>query len=169
MPQLVVIVGNPRPGSRTRRLAEEVARQVGALTGEEPAGEPAVIDLADHAGELLDWSSPSIGALVEQAAAADALVVASPTFKGTYTGLLKAFLDRFASGQLAARPAIAVMTGGNAGHALAVEHALRPLLTEIGASTPAAGLYVTEPELEDPSVPVKAWLDRWGTALARAL
>jgi FMN reductase len=166
VPNLTVIVGNPKPGSRTRRLAEEVARQVGELV---PPAEVSVIELADVAGELFDWQSPAVAALVDRVLAADGLVVASPTFKATYTGLLKAFLDRFGADQLAAKPTVPVMTGGNAGHSLAVEHTLRPLLVEIGASTPTRGLYVTEAEIEDPAVPVKAWLDVWGPALARAL
>jgi FMN reductase len=164
--KLTVVVGNPKPASRTRRLAEEVADQVGARTG---VDDRAVIDLADHTGGLFDWSSPVIAGLVEQVAGADLVIVASPTFKGTYTGLLKVFLDRFGAGQLAGTPAIPVMSGASPTHALAVEHALRPLLVEIGASTPTKGLYVTEAEIEVPGVPVAAWLDGWGDVLARAL
>jgi FMN reductase len=164
--KLSVVVGNPKAGSRTRRLAEEVARQVGELA---PPSEVTVIELADVAGELFDWSSATVKELVDQVLAADGLIVASPTFKATFTGLLKAFLDRFGADELAAKPTVPVMTGGNAGHALAVEHTLRPLLVEIGASTPTRGLYVTEAEIEDPAVPVRAWLDVWGGALAKAL
>jgi FMN reductase len=183
VPQITIVVGNPRAGSRTRRLAEEVARQIAELAGQigkltGPAdtggerGRPngtTVIELADHTDVLFDWSSPVVGGLVDQVLAADLLVVASPTFKGTYTGLLKVFLDRFGADQLGALPTVPVMTGGRPEHALAVEHTLRPLLVEIGASTPTRGLYVVEADLEDPAVPVKSWLDRWGAALVRAL
>ena len=41
------------------------------------------------------------------------------------------------------------MTGGWPGHLLAVEVHLRPVLVELGATVPARGLYVTEPELAD--------------------
>jgi FMN reductase len=165
--QLTVVVGNPKAGSRTRRLADEVAAQVADRTG--LGGDRTVIELADHTGVLFDWSSPVVGGLVAEVVAADLVVVASPTFKGTYTGLLKVFLDRFDAGALAGTPTVPVMTGGNLTHALAVEHALRPLLVEIGASTPTKGLYVTEAEIEDPAVPVKTWLDAWGDVLARAV
>jgi FMN reductase len=165
--QITVVVGNPKAGSRTRRLAEEVGRQAAVRTG--LGGEPTVIELAEHTGELFDWTSSVVAGLVDEVCASDLVVVASPTFKGTFTGLLKVFLDRFAAGALGAHPAVPVMTGGNAGHALAVEHALRPLLVEIGASTPTKGLYVTEAEIEDPAVPVKAWLDVWGDVLVKAV
>jgi FMN reductase len=169
MTNTVVVVGNPKPASRTRAVAEEVARQVAGRLGGAAGSTLATIDLADHTGVLFDWSSPVVAALVDQVLAADLVVVASPTFKATYTGLLKVFLDRFASDQLAGAPAVPVMTGAGAGHALAVEHSLRPLLVEIGASTPTRGLYVTEAEIDDPAVPVKRWLDVWGGALAAAL
>jgi FMN reductase len=165
----VVIVGNPKPASRTRVLAEEVAGQVAARAGWSDDGGVDVIDLADHTGGLFDWSSAEIAGLVERVLAADLLVVASPTYKATYTGLLKVFLERFGRDQLAGTPTVAVMTGGRDTHALAVEHALRPLLVEIGASVPTRGLYVVESDLEDPAVPVKAWLDEAGDVLARAL
>jgi FMN reductase len=177
--QFTVVVGNPRAGSRTRRLGEEVARQIGELTrtvGELTSGEQGhgrtdvtVIDLADHTDVLFDWSSSVVSGLVDRVLAADLVVVASPTFKATYTGLLKVFLDRFGSDQLGGTPAVPVMTGGRESHALVVEHCLRPLLVEIGASTPTRGLYVVESELEDPAVPVKSWLDVWGATLARAI
>ena len=64
--------------------------------------------------------------------------------------MLKAFLDRYGSNGLAGVVAVPVMTGGWPGHLLAVEVHLRPVLVELGATVPARGLYVTEPELAGP-------------------
>jgi FMN reductase len=50
-----------------------------------------------------------------------------------------------------------VMTGGWAGHLLAVEVHLRPVLVELGATVPSRGLYVTEPELADLGPAVAKW------------
>jgi len=50
-----------------------------------------------------------------------------------------------------------VMTGGWAGHTLAVEVHLRPVLVELGATVPARGLYVTEPELADVDAAIAGW------------
>jgi FMN reductase len=81
-------------------------------------------------------------------------VVASPTFKATYTGLLKLFLDQFGQGELGQVTTFALMLGGSPAHALAPELTLRPVLVEIGASCPAPGLYLLDsdyqaaPELE---------------------
>ena len=71
--------------------------------------------------------------------------------------MLKAFLDRYGSNGLAGTVAVPVMTGGSAGHSLAVEVHLRPVLVELGATVPARGLYVTEPELADLDAVVARW------------
>jgi FMN reductase len=144
---LVVVVGNPRAGSRTRGVAVAAARAVGAAAGL-PA-EPAVIDLAELAPLLL---APERAAAVAEAVrvtlAADVLIVASPTYKGTYTGLLKVFLDQLATGSLAGTVALPVLMMGLPQHALAVEVHLRPLLVELGATVPTPGLAVLESDLD---------------------
>ena len=83
-----VIVGNPKPASRTLDAASYVARE---LSGAAP---DLVVDLATLGPAVLDWSDPQIGDLVNQVGLADLVVVASPTYKGAYTGLLKLFLDQ---------------------------------------------------------------------------
>jgi FMN reductase len=72
--------------------------------------------------------------------------------------MLKAFLDRYGSNGLAGVLAVPVMTGGWAGHTLAVEVHLRPVLVELGATVPARGLYVTEPELTDVDAAIAGWV-----------
>ena len=90
-------------------------------------------------------------------AKSDVVVVASPTYKATYTGLLKAFLDRYPNDGLARTVCIPVMTGAAPVHALAPEVHLRPLLVELGASTPTRGLFVTEQQFDDLDGVVEAW------------
>lgn len=156
----VVVVGNPRPRSRTHAAAVAVAQGV---TGEEP---DVVLDLADLGAALLDWSSTEVASALEQVVAADLLVVASPTYKATYTGLLKLFLDRVPTGGLTG-VAVPVMLGGDHRHSLAVELHLKPLLAELGASTPTTGLFLLEAEGAAGSV-AQAWLERWRDVLVSA-
>ena len=138
-----VVVGNPKPASRTLEAALFVGRELG---GVEPG---LVVDLATVGPELLDWSSPRVGDLVTEVGAADLVVVASPTYKGSYTGLLKLFLDRFAGGTGLTGLAVPLMLGGSAAHALAPELLLRPVLTELGATVPGKGLFVIDREHAD--------------------
>lgn len=143
--RIAVVVGNPKPQSRTLAAATHVARELGG-------GEPElVVDLATLGGALLDWADPEVGRLVAEVGAADLVVVASPTYKGTYTGLLKVFLDRFAGGTGLRGLAVPLLLGAAPAHALAAELTLRPVLTELGATVPGRGLYVVDTAYDDPA------------------
>lgn len=138
---VVVLVGNPRPRSRTHGVAARAARAVA------PDAAAETVDLTALADRLLHPDrSPAIAEAVERVTAADVLLVASPTYKGTYTGLLKSFLDLVPS--LAGVTALPLMVMGSPRHALAVEVHLRPLLVELGATVATPGLAVVEADLE---------------------
>lgn len=149
-PTVAVVVGNPKPESRTLAAATSVAQKL--------VGTPdLVVDLATLGPVLLDWKSPTVASLVEEVGAADLVVVASPTYKGACTGLLKLFLDRFASGSGLRGLAVPLMLGGSPAHALAPELTLRPVLTELGATVPGRGLYVIDTE-HDNAAAYSEWL-----------
>jgi FMN reductase len=169
--RIAVVTGNPKPASRTHGVALAVADVLAAaLTPDGAAASPhLVVDLAEHASRLFDWSDPELTRLTAEVAAADAAVFASPTYKAAYTGMLKAFLDRYGSNGLAGTVAVPVMTGGWPGHLLAVEVHLRPVLVELGATVPARGLYVTEPELPTLDTAVAKWAETALPQITRAL
>lgn len=154
MTGVAVVVGNPKPASRTLSAATYVATE---LTGEPDL----VVDLATLGADLLDWQSENVAALVEEVGGADLVVVASPTYKGAYTGLLKLFLDRFPGGTGLNGLAVPLMLGGGLAHALAPELVLRPVLTELGATVPGRGLFVSDTEFDDPGA-----YTEWLTATA---
>jgi len=192
--RIAVITGNPKPGSRTQgvalAVADTLAAELGpsspppsaglasaglASTGPASAGlastGPAhlVIDLAEHASSLFEPSAAELSRLSAEVAAADIAIFASPTYKAAYTGMLKAFLDRYGSNGLAGTVAVAVMTGGWPGHLLAVEVHLRPVLVELGATVPARGLYVTEPEFATLDAAIATWAKAAVPLIRRAL
>lgn len=152
---VAVLVGNPKPRSRTYEAALLVAEK---LTG---AAADVVVDIADLGAGVLDWSDPQASAAVESIRGAAVVVVASPTYKAAYTGLLKVFLDRIPSDGLAGVVAVPLMLGAGPGHALAPEHTLRPVLVELGATVPTRGLYLIDRDFANPDT-----LDPW---LARAI
>jgi len=143
-PTIAVVVGNPKPASRTLSAAVNLAE---ALV----APPDLVVDLAEIGAGLLDWKSPTVTALVDEVGAAELVVVASPTYKGAYTGLLKLFLDRFPGGSGLRGLAIPFMLGGSPAHALAPELTLRPVLTELGATVHGRGLFVVDSRYDDPT------------------
>lgn len=138
---VVVVSGNPRAGSRTSTLAVAVGT---ALAG----GPPTVIEVAELGAGLLVPGDGPTAAAVETLLAADTLVVATPTYKGSYTGVLKVLLDQLPARALAGKRAVPVVTAGVAPQAAAAEALLRQLLTELGADV-APGLPVIEADLPE--------------------
>jgi FMN reductase len=140
MTSVIAVIGNPRPDSRTHALARQLvtalARELGGTTDE--------VDLALLGPKVLDVDDAQSREATERVLSADLIVAASPTYKATYSGLLKAFLDRFGAGSLGGVPAVPVLLGGAPNHTLAVDVHFTPLLMELGASVPARGLFVLE-------------------------
>lgn len=139
-----VVVGNPKPASRTLEAAVAVATR---LTGGPP---DLVLDVVTFGAGLLGYGDPDVTRAVEQVQAASVLVVASPTYKASFTGVLKCFLDQFPGGSLAGVTVFPMMLGGAWQHALAPEAFLKPVLAELGASCPVKGLYLLDSEYQDP-------------------
>ena len=171
----VVLVGNPRPASRTATAAVQAAHaalHAAGIAGTSAAegapaaangnaGQPRVVDLAGLAPYLFGTPVPdAVRGAVDTVLDADVLVVASPTYKGTYTGLLKAFCDLVPTGALAGTVALPVLVMGAPAHALAVDAHLRPLLVELGAQVPTPGLALTEADLARPDAVLAAWAGR---------
>ena len=142
---VVDLVGNPRPESRTHGLARTLARELARVL---PAATTAEVDLAPLGPRVLDPADAQAAAAAEVVLAADVLVVASPTYKATYSGLLKSFLDRLGTGSLAGTTAVPVLLGGAPDHTLAVDVHFTPLLLELGAAVPVRGLFVLEADVE---------------------
>ena len=153
----VIVVGNPKARSRTYESAQLVAHRLTDLPADE------ILDLTDFGARLLDWSDPAVAAAVSRVKEADLVVVASPTYKATYTGLLKLFLERFGADELAGTLGVPLMLGGHWRHALAAEVHLKPLLVEIGLSVPFRGLFLLDSEHAESEA-----LDQW-IALAKPM
>lgn len=158
--RFVVLAGSPRPGSRTARVARQAAAAVAERIG--------------HTGavDVVDLSAPpplEVRDALDQVAGADVLLVASPTYKATYTGLLKVFLDRLPGGALASAVALPLLVMGDPGHSLAVEVHLRPLLVELGATVPTPGLAFPESRLPEAAGVLGAWADLVAPQVSAAL
>jgi FMN reductase len=163
-----IVVGNPKPRSRTLSVAEAVATAAAGAVGLD-AAERVIVDLADLGPQLFDWSSSAVKDAVTAVGGCALAVVASPTYKASYTGLLKAFLDWFSTTDLGGVTVVPLMVGAGAQHALAVEVHLRPVLVELGATLPTRGLYVLESQLDDLDTVVAAWLQEAGPRLRAAV
>jgi FMN reductase len=156
----VTLVGNPKIGSRTLQVAEEVTKQVTSWL--DPQGikvANTTVDIAELGGGLLEWENKAVNDVLQQIAECKLLIAASPVYKATYTGLLKMLLDRIPMEGLAGHVAIPVMVAAAPIHVLAVETHFRPVLIELGACCPTRGLVVMESKLGELSAVVAKWLE----------
>jgi FMN reductase len=154
--QIAVVVGNPKPRSRTLAIASAVAKSAGIRLGGDVTLE---VDLALFTDEIFKWPSDEMTRLNDSVASSDLVIVASPTYKATYTGLLKAFLDRYPSNGLSGVTAIPVMTGASPLHAMSIDTGLRPLLVELGASVPTRGLYFVMSQMTELEHVIETWAE----------
>ncbi len=105
-------------------------------------------------------------ALVEQA---DVLVVATPVYRGSFTGLFKHFFDFIDQDALVDTPVLLAATGGSDRHALMIDHQLRPLFSFFQARTLPLGVYATDRDFLDYRVHSQALAERASLAVQRAL
>lgn len=89
-----------------------------------------------------DRDHPDIADALDLVADAEGLVVGSPVYKASYAGLLKVFLDLLPMDALTGVPVLPILTGGSTAHVLALDYALKPLLTALGANTIETGRFI---------------------------
>lgn len=149
--KVVVISAGLSTPSSTRLLADQIAVAVeAALLPRDRVAQVETIELRELAHPLADHLLTGFptGALVEAIDAvrrADALIVVTPVFSASYSGLFKTFFDVLEPGLLRGKPVVLGATAGTARHSLALEHALRPLFSYLKAvAVPTAVFAATE-------------------------
>lgn len=102
--------------------------------------------------------------------AADALIVGTPVYRASFTGLFKHFFDFVEQTALVDVPVLLAASGGSDRHALVLEHQLRPLFSFFQAQTLPIGVYATDRDFT-PEYTIKSEhiRDRITLAIARAL
>jgi FMN reductase len=154
---VVGLSGSPGQVSRSRTLLE-LALSALEKQGVAPS---RLIDLAQLPadGLLGRREATEVREAIQSVLDAGVLVVATPIYRATYSGLLKVFLDLLPQDALAGKVAIPIATGGGQGHLLAVDHGLRPLLASVGALVVATGVYGTDAQFKS-GAPEPALIDR---------
>ncbi|MFJ8588804.1 NADPH-dependent FMN reductase [Streptomyces sp. NPDC093595] len=146
MSSVVALSGSPSADSRTARAAEYVLRRLAA--GGQTVEHIAVRALP--APELLTGSAahPELRLALETVARAEGVVVATPVYKASYSGLLKVFLDLLPQSGLAGKTVLPLVTGGSLAHLLAMDYALRPVLSALGAHHVVPGAFVLDSAIQ---------------------
>ncbi len=100
---------------------------------------------------------------------ADLLVVASPVYRASYTGLFKHLFDFVEQYALVGTPVLLAATGGSERHGLMIEHQLRPLFGFFQSLTLPNGIYASDADFTDYRISNDELQERIETAVARAL
>ena len=148
--RLVAFSGNLHRPSRSRRLAEIIARSV-QRQAQVAVEHYDVLDAGPGLGTALvrQQLTPEALHIVEAIERADILVVTTPVYKGSFTGLFKHLVDFVDMNALVGRPVILGATGGGQRHALMVEHQLRPLFGFFSALTVPTAIYAEDKTFDD--------------------
>jgi FMN reductase len=142
---ILLLAGSPSSPSRSTRLLHYTGEQL-ALLGYR-THKLQVRDLPATALLQADCANTGLAAARALVADADALVIATPVYKAAYSGVLKAFLDLLPQDGLKGKLVLPLATGGSQSHMLALDYALRPVLSALGARHVLPSIYATDAQV----------------------
>lgn len=142
MANIVIVSGSPTLGSRLHGLtgySETKLRQLGATIDTIYVAELPAEDLikANFAGEAIQRAQ----GIVEKA---DAVILASPVYKASYTGVLKTFLDLLPQKGLQRKVVLPLFIGGTIAHLLSIDYALKPVVSALGGTHILTGVFAVD-------------------------
>lgn len=145
--RITVVSAGLRSPSTTELLAESLARQV--VSAFEAVGAHAAtthIALREHGHAIVDalltgFPTGELREAVRATTDTDALIVVTPTFSASYSGLFKSYFDIIEREELRGLPVLMAATGGTERHSLVLEYALRPLFSYLGTSPIRTGVF----------------------------
>jgi FMN reductase len=147
MRRLVVVSAGLSVPSSTRLLADRLAdAMVSATEARGSAVEVEHVELRPLAHQLADrlltgFASGDLADAIAKVRRADGLVVVTPVFAASYSGLFKTFVDVLEPGTLDGKPVLIAATGGTARHSMVLDHALRPLFSHLRAVVVPTGVF----------------------------
>ena len=167
---VVGVSGSPTHPSRTTALVADVTNSYAAALG----ATPTVIELAPLLGQLGQGPfrgdiGPDARAALETLEKADLIVVGSPAYRATYTGLFKLFFDHVGQYALVDKPIVRTATGGSDRHALLVEHQMRPLFGFFQSLTLPLGIFASENDFTEYRVTSEDLRGRIDVAVSRTV
>jgi len=145
--RIVVVNGGLGQPSSTRLLAERLgAATSDALLEHGMEADVDIIDLRGLAHPLADavvtgFATGELRSALDALSAADGVIVVSPVYQASFSGLFKMFFDVLDEGALAGTPVLMAATAGTARHSLVLEHALRPMFAYLKAVAAPSGVF----------------------------
>jgi FMN reductase len=146
MADIVLISGSPSAPSRSTTILEYARQRFTAQRFD-----VALISVREFPpAELIlaKYNDPVFNEAKALLAGAAAVVVATPVYKAAYSGTLKTFLDILPQYALRGKIVLPIVTGGSPAHMLAIDYALKPVLSALGATDLLQGVYVTDEQIK---------------------
>lgn len=145
MSKILIITGSPSATSKTAKLAHWVG-----ATLARSALDATLLDVRSLPAEDLlfaRFDAPAVRSALARVESARGVVIATPVYKAAYSGLLKAFLDLLPQFGLRDKVVLPLATGGSVAHVLAIDYALRPVLSSLDPLHVVPGLFVLDKQL----------------------
>lgn len=168
--KLVAVSGAPNTPSKTESLIDTIL----STLQQHVQFEVEYVKLS-QIGHLLngaarrDLLAPEIQDALDKIESADALIVASPVYRASYTGLFKHLFDYVDQFALVDKPVLLAATGGSERHALVIDHQFRPLFSFFQAHTLPIGVFATDKDFQNYQVSDALLLQRIQLAVTRAV
>lgn len=146
MATIVFINGAPNSSSRLNGLMDYA---ISLLEKEKISYE--VIDVHKLPAEDLlaaNYASPEILKANARLREARGVIVLTPVYKASYSGILKTYLDLIPQKGLENKTILPIVIGGSSAHLLMIEYALKPVLSALGANQFTQGVYVVDQQIE---------------------
>lgn len=145
MSQIALISGSPAKISRSALLLDEAGRRL-ARAGHQLL-RIEVRELPPAALLAADANNEAIARCLAGVTASDAVLIATPVYKASYSGLLKIFLDLLPQKALDGKPVLPIATGGSLAHLLSLDYALKPVLAALGAAHTLPNIFGTDQDI----------------------
>lgn len=168
--KVTAVSGSYKIPSRTTAIIEELTQRL----GKQIPVDLHLIELSNIAPDLVASFNPadlpiSIQEDIQAIENADLLIVATPVYRASYTGLFKHLFDLVNYESLIDVPVLLAATGGSERHALIIDHELRPLFSFFQALTLPVGVYGTEADFVNYKLNNPVLSARIDLAIERAL
>jgi FMN reductase len=146
MTRVLLINGSPTPISRSAALLDHASRAL--QTAGLEVRSASILDFSAEDLVQARYGSPGFADFIQEVAAAAALVVSTPVYKASYSGGLKALLDILPQDALLGKAVLPLATAGTISHLLAIDYALKPVLSVLGAREIEQGVFAVDQQFE---------------------
>lgn len=140
--RITAISGSPSSPSRSDALLNHVAERLASRGAQ--IERLAIQTLAIDDLVLARFDSEAVRQVRAAVAGADALLVSTPVYKASFASGLKAILDILPEQALVDKVVLPLATAGSPGHVLALDYALKPVLSALGTRYVLQGVYATD-------------------------